>query len=211
MKIYFFGILAFACISACSPSKPSENHNYKEGISEHEEVTDPGEGFANNLEYTNEYFRFTLPIPEDWHVELSTSGLGNANKNEDDDANFYTLCTMKRYRDSEVFSFNPSILVLAENVSQNPEVTSGEDYLNITKTHLIKQKTPYLFTENIGSEILGGLIFETLTTQVASGFGIQQKYYCAVHDGYALIFIITYNEEIDKGTLLRCLYTLNFY
>lgn len=166
----------------------------------------PGDGTVNTFEYTSDYFKFTIPFPPSWQCMPTQAG-----NSSNDDANTTTLCTMLKFKSEDTYYFNPSMLILAENVSSSPDVHNGKLYLELAETQLLKSDKRYEFPQKITKTVLGNLEFYKLTARTLVNENVRQEYYAAVHDGYALIFILTADNEEDLNTLQNSLQRLNFF
>lgn len=200
-----FVIVFYSCESQSKNDNglmPAQDHSNIED----DENVQPGEGSVNNFVYSNDYFKFTIPYPKDWQCTPTQEGISAT-----EDANTTTLCTMLKYKPGDSYYFNPSMLILAENVSSNPEIITGKLYLEAAKLQLLKSDKKYTFRSGITPIILGNLEFYKLNAEIQVNSSVRQEYYAAVHEGYALIFILTADSEQDLNLLQNALKNINFY
>ncbi|MFN3404371.1 MAG: hypothetical protein ACK40G_09785 [Cytophagaceae bacterium] len=99
--------------------------------------------------YINDYFKFKLNVPDGWAVQnkeqmdyiLEKGKKVMRNKSEEikdiinaSEGNYNCLLSVFQYEQGYATEFNPSFVVMAENVSLAPGIKSGYDYL----FHVIK-------------------------------------------------------------------------
>ncbi len=183
-------------------------------------------GTLEGTKYTNDYFGLELDIPEDWHIAteeekaaLLQAGQDAIAENNEDLAKQIDLSKEKTL--SLVFSFkyplthqgvNPNVLCMAENLGLLGSVTvkSGKDYLAMTKTGMEQTGMPYTFAE-VTTEKLGNKDFDVMEATVDAGtIKLTQKYYAAIFDGYALVFINTFSNEDEALETKGLMDTITF-
>ena len=97
------------------------------------------QGYLENDVYVNEFFGFSLPIPENWSVQnrdqlemIKSAGeelMGDSKEvkyaQKESAKNTYYLLTIFKYELGTPVDFNPSIIIIGENVSHSPGIKSG--------------------------------------------------------------------------------------
>ncbi len=101
-------------------------------------------GSVENGVYQNEYFGFSMNLPADWVVQTQeqTENLANTGKDlvAGDDANMKAiikaseintanLISVFQYEVGSTVDYNPSIVIVAENIINSPGIKTGSDYL----------------------------------------------------------------------------------
>lgn len=80
----------------------------------------------------------------------------------------------------------------------------------MTKTGMEQTGMPYTFGE-VTTEKLGGKDFDTMEATMDAGeIKITQKYYAAIFDGYALIFINTFFNDEEAAEINAFMDTVKF-
>ena len=128
MRIFLFSLLIFTLVRCKEAEK---NFDY---------------GKIENGVYTNDYFDFNIPVPQNWDVrndeqvqqlQKKGSGLISGNNKEletkidEADVNTIVLLTVfKNKEDTTAVKFNPSVILLCENLQGSPDIKKGKDYLD---------------------------------------------------------------------------------
>jgi hypothetical protein len=183
-------------------------------------------GTLDGTKYTNEYFNFELNVPESWHIAteeekaaITKAGQDAIAENNEKLAEQLDLSKEKTLNLMFAFKypfthqgFNPNVLCMAENLGLLGSVTvkSGKDYLAMTKTGMEQTGMPYTFGE-VTTEKLGDKDFDTMEATIDAGeIKLTQKYYAAIFDGYALVFINTFSSEEEASETKGLLDTVSF-
>ena len=183
-------------------------------------------GTLDGTKYTNEYFNFELNVPESWHIatEEEKAAITKAGQDaiaENNEKLGEQIDLSKEKTLNLMFAFryplthqgvNPSVLCMAENLGLLGSVTvkSGKDYLAMTKTGMEQTGMPYTFGE-VTTEKLGDKDFDTMEATIDAGeIKLTQKYYAAIFDGYALVFINTFSSEEEASETKGLLDTVSF-
>ncbi len=175
--------------------------------------------------YKNNFFDFSITIDETWSVQsqeswedMVESGLQimDGDKKTMDkllDISKITtlnLLTAMQHPYGAPVDFNPSILIIAENISTTPGIATGKDY----QWHAQRALSVAMPSAELGplNEIdLNGVIFGVMDiTSETMGIEVKQQYWSIVRDGFALSFVITYNDEDQYLLLKAMLNTLAF-
>ena len=186
----------------------------------------PDLGTVENSVYRNEFFGMTLTIPDGWSVKSQEELNANAEKGiraiAGDDAVLgrklkselkqvlYPLGASKHPLGSPVL-INPSILISAENVSDQPDITSGSDCNARARKLLEMIDLPLVFSEDTTTEQFGGTSFDIMTLKMAvRDSEVKQKYYAAIIKGYELGIVITYESDEEEATFNEVLQSIAF-
>lgn len=176
--------------------------------------------------YSNNYFGFSITLPETWDLqggeslaELQKYGrkmIAGDNKNLDrvlkaSELSTVNLFTCFQFPLGTPTDYNSNILAIAEKVSHLPGIKSGDDYLEHAKKLLAQSKMTVTFPKPIYSETLGGKSFDVMSTHMQIGImSIHQKMYVTILNGYALAFAITYKDSTIQKELEDVLTSITF-
>lgn len=175
-------------------------------------------GSIEDSVYRNNYLGISLPIPKDWQVqgeavvkqmmESDKEALAGDDQNfkaslDAADQNSLVLLTIFRYPLGTQVTYNPSIVWVAEKVSLYPGIQTGRDYLLNVRKIMESGQIQFQFNKEIYSQMLGGVSFDLLETQVnIAKMTVYQKYYATIRKGYAISFVISYATD-DEARLLE--------
>jgi hypothetical protein len=209
MRIFVFSLLLFAWVRCKEAEK---NFDY---------------GKIENGVYTNDYFDFNIPVPQNWDVrndeqvqqlQKKGSGLISGNNKELEakidqaDVNTVVLLTVfKNKEDTTAVKFNPSFILLCENLQGSPDIKKGKDYLDHAKYLMQQSKMPYQFTPEYFTEKVGNKEFDRMDAVLDGQMGgIQQSYYSIIDKGYALSIIISFVDADQKIELKGIINKIKF-
>lgn len=187
-------------------------------------------GTVENNVYTNNYFDFTMNLPVNWDIlsqsqteQLQQNGMKSAagtNKElkkviKASSVSTASLLSIFKYinMDTTKIDFNPSIIVVAERINQTPALNSAEQYL-IQTSKLLKRST--LIIDSIDNQIYNHKISdkrfsELKLVQEGEHNKVHQDYYCVIIKDFAVSFIITYTNDIDKQELTGIINSIHFF
>jgi hypothetical protein len=183
-------------------------------------------GTFNKSVYTNNYFGLTVTIPADWSIQdqeaqrriMKLGGKMVAG----DDKNLKSLMKASELKTVNLFAafkypagtpvaFNPSIMALAEKVSQLPGIKRGKDYLFFARQILESGQMQVSFPKEIYTERLGGVDFDVMDLELSvRGITIKEKYYAAIIKGYALSFIVAFTNDEEESSDQKILNIVTF-
>jgi len=209
MRIFLFSLLIFTLVRCKEAEK---NFDY---------------GKIENGVYTNDYFDFNIPVPQNWDVrndeqvqqlQKKGSGLISGNNKEleakidEADVNTVVLLTVfKNKEDTTAVKFNPSFILLCENLQGSPDIKKGKDYLDHAKYLMQQSKMPYQFTPEYFTEKVGNKEFDRMDAVLDGQMGgIQQSYYSIIDKGYALSIIISFVDADQKIELKGIINKIKF-
>ncbi|HEX7712918.1 MAG TPA: hypothetical protein VF531_02755 [Bacillota bacterium] len=183
-------------------------------------------GSIENSVYRNDYLGMSLPIPGDWQVQgeavvkqMLESGkevLPDEDKKvqaalDAAEQSSLVLLTVFRYPLGTQVEYNPSMVWVAEKVELYPGIQVGKDYLLNVKRIMESGQVQFQFNKEIYPQVLGGVNFDTLETQVSiAQMTVYQRYYATVRKGYAISFVISYTTEDEAKMLENILTGLKF-
>jgi hypothetical protein len=176
-------------------------------------------GKVENGIYVNSFFDFEMAIPENWIIQTQeemdyiqdlgqemvagdNEKLKNAIKAaEETTAN---LLVVFQYKIDSLVDYNPSLMIVSENVKKALVIRNGETYLKQARKILEKSGFQYDYIDNtFEKQTIGKKVFYLMNASVnVSGYTINQVYYSTVINGYALSIIISYASEEQKQVLL---------
>ena len=183
-------------------------------------------GKVENGVYTNRYFNFELPVPKNWDIqnkqqmeELTKLGrevIGEKNKElasqlKASEVNSASLLTVfKNPVDSVTGEFNPSFSLAAENLARFPNLSTGQKYLEQTKTLMKKSGLTYSFGE-IRKEKLGNREFERMdVVMTVRGVDVHQSYYVTIDKQFALCVVLSAVDDEQKESLKEIVGRIKF-
>lgn len=181
-------------------------------------------GTFSNGTYTNSFFDLTISIPESWYVmddesriKLMQKGskvVAGDNKNlnavmEAADLQNVSFLISSEHEIGSPVESNPSIMILAENVAHAPGVKRGKDYHFHSKKLLQSSAMSVTFPKEVYEEKVNGTPFDVMEMSMNIG-GITsiQKQYVYVAKRYALIIILSYQNEKGRQKLESILKTM---
>lgn len=171
-------------------------------------------GYVKDGKYCNDYFKLSLSVKKDWAIQdedtkrlIADTGADVAGKSNEKlkkmieaskQRTFYMLCVSKcDMRESK--SFNPSLMIVAEDISQFKTIKTGYDYLLNSKEILKTTNLGYKIDEKLLDKNINGLKFSNMKTTISNGnINVIQDYYTIVKSGYAITMILTYTNSEEK-------------
>ena len=183
-------------------------------------------GKIENSIYKNSYFKFEIPVPATWALqtrEQMDSSLQRGHKIIEEsnreltpalkasEINSAILLSIFRYKpDSITDEPNYSMMIVAENVSRNPGIKSGSDYLESSRKLMKKANLPYE-TSNVHHQKLGNREFDVMTVTIKTqGLEIEQLHCLTVIKGFALGIIISYANSQQEQKLKNIIQGIRF-
>ena len=163
--------------------------------------------------YVNTFFGFSYEFPKGWVVhgeatnerikELGKEKVTSAGALSQESADIavknshYLLTVFRQPVGTLGIGFNPSVLVMAENVAYAPGITNGKDYLLSMRELMLKSGSQSLLKEPAEYRLGGSQFFRDDYGIELNGLHIKQTYFANIVKGYALVFIFT--GEDQKG------------
>lgn len=165
----------------------------------------PDDDSLENNVYTNNYFLFQLPVPDDWHIAdaQTIQSLRQSAENltgEKPETTDFLLLLVSEYPAGTLSDSNPSVLIAAGNLSQFARVNSGQEYLSQLSGALAKQAT-YTISE-VYEYPLDGIPFYRFDSEFDTPVGkIRQSYIAVASKEYILSFALTGKTEEEMSRL----------
>ncbi len=185
-------------------------------------------GRQSGHEYSNRYLGLSLLLPEGWHVQpeevnrqLMARGrqilAGEAEESAastERAANLQTvpLFSVFKHPPGAVVEFNPNMIGLADRTDQMPGLANGRQYLQHAR-RMIEEGgvTQMRVLDDSRSELIGGVDFYIMDLEIDSGgITMRQEQYVTLRGEYALILVITYDNEADREVMLAAARSLRF-
>lgn len=176
--------------------------------------------------YTNSFFNIEVTVPSAWfmmddesRIELMKQGskiVSGDNKNLKavmDAADFQTMNLLTAYESApgSAVSTNPSIMVIAEKIGHMPGIKRGSDYHFHTKQLMGQSALSVTFPSEIYEENLDGVSFDVMEIEIELPQGSNyQNQYCTVIKDYALLVIITFQDDEGLQQLKGLLQEIKF-
>ena len=202
--------------AGCGPSTPAENKSVTAG-----KVRTPETGHVENNTYTNEYFHFSLSVPDGWSVpELGrVNGIEKEWRNQTlnskslgmravaGDAPSPSIFMMSRSPIEPWVPDNQYFIIMAARL---PKVTSRR-YLEQASKIIIGSKTGFTQKGEIIDRVIGNLPYCELTLVLTTAERSMVQRQIAIADGtYILVFTLTAPSEIELGVMEAVLSSAKF-
>ncbi|GAO29652.1 hypothetical protein JCM15548_11864 [Geofilum rubicundum JCM 15548] len=175
-------------------------------------------GHAQNNKYLNSFFGLEVSLPEDWVVQSKEQFEDIAKLGKDiavgDDENLKAvveasevnsanLLAVFKYEMGAPVDYNPSFMLVAENLKNAPGVKNGGDYLFQTRKLLKLSQIQYdHIDEAFTREMINNQEFYHMNCTINyMGFIIHQKYYSTIQNGFCLSAIISFVDEEQRNDL----------
>jgi len=198
-------------ITSCNPNKKPKNFDY---------------GHTENNKYHNSFFELELILPDNWVVQtkeqmenLSEAGkeiaVGDNKKLEAiinaTEINTANLLAVFQYEVGAAVEYNPSFMLVAENLKNAPGVKTGRDYLVQARKLLKQSQVQYQIDDKFKKVTINNHNFYVMNCSINyMGLTIKQKYYSTLKNGFCLSAIISYNNEEQKKNLEKIIHSANF-
>ncbi len=206
-----FVILAAAVFSSCGQAKV-KNFDY---------------GHVENGKYINSYFNFEVTLPGDWVVQSKEATQKIADMGKDlvtgedkklkamvkaSEINTANLLAVFRYEVGAAVDYNPSFLLVAENLQNAPGVQTGGDYLFHTRKFLQQSQIQYdHIDDEFSKEVINGQEYYIMNLAMNyAGLTIYQTYYSTIKDRFCISAAISYTNQEEKDMLLKIVETMTF-
>ena len=184
-------------------------------------------GKVENGIYINDYFKFNIKLPTDWIIQSKEqteyiSNLGKEVIAGDDEnmkavlkaseINVANLLAAFQHELGSAVDYNPSIMIIAENIKSSPGLKNGSDYLFHARKLMQQGQLKYDYLSNeFMKESYSNTDFYIMDANVNYMENeIKQKYYSTVLKGFCLNIIISYITEDQKEILLNTINSIKF-
>ncbi len=176
-------------------------------FSAHAQTVLPDDGQVINGLYVNVFFSLGFTYPKDWvvHEEAINERIRKRAKEEAAKSgtlsqlkDAYLLFTASRHpRGTPGITLNPTVIVIAENITPTPRNYNGKDYLLEVRPLQAKLGARPLLTEPVEFRVAGLQFFRDDYSAEVKGVSMRKAFFATVKKGYALIF--TFTNEDQKG------------
>jgi hypothetical protein len=212
-KLNLIGFLIITIlITSCTPNGKPKNFDY---------------GHTENNKYFNSFFGLELSLPDNWIVQTKeqTENLSKMGKDlmaGDDknlkavinasEVNSANLLAVFQYEVGAAVDYNPSFMLVAENLKNTPGIKTGSDYLFQSRKLLKQSQVQYSYIDDeFKKEIINNQEFYTMNCSIDyMGFNIKQRYYSTIINGFCLSAIVTFTNDEHKTNLEKIISTMNF-
>jgi hypothetical protein len=179
-------------------------------------------GVVHDGVYTNSTFGFTYKYPKDWvvHGEATNQRIRDIGKEKIVETGrsrasvevalkgTYSLLTVFRHPlGTPGITFNPAILVMAENIAYAPGIKNGEDYLLNLRAVLAKAGPQVLLKEPMEYHFAGSQFFRDNYAVEANGVHLVQSHFATIRNGYALVFIFLGEDQTSLDEMAKSMET----
>lgn len=175
--------------------------------------------------YVNAFFELELTIPDNWVVQSQeqTENLMKMGGNmvAGDDKNLEalikaseittaTLLSVFQYEVGSPVDYNPGFILIAENISYAPGISTGSDYLTQAKKIMGQSQMQFDYIDDdFAKEIINGQEFYTMNcTMNYLGVNINQRYYSTIIDGFSLSAVISFTNKKQEKELTKMMNSL---
>ena len=218
MKNYIklFVLLTVLTFAACKNTPIAEEQGFEYGS-------------VKDGRYTNKYFDIQMKVPQGWDVQSQKENDALMDEGKDmvagdnvkmkaaikaaeiNTANLFTI--FKQKPGSNTTEFNPSIMLMAENLKNAPGVRSGDAYLTQSRKVLTSGSMKYdSIDETFEKRMINGWEFYTMNVAINyNGVPVKQTYLATVKDGFAIGLIYSYGDDAQKAELEKYISTFDYF
>ncbi|PKL25730.1 MAG: hypothetical protein CVV47_03550 [Spirochaetae bacterium HGW-Spirochaetae-3] len=181
--------------------------------------------FEGNV-FTNDFFSLSIAVPEGWVVQdaatmarlvkQGTDMLYSDNEEmkraiEVADVENMQFFGAYQYPLGSAVEFNPSVILMAENLKSAPGVVDGGDYLFHAKRMMEQSSVEFRIVEDTRPVTINGAELHALDIAITYlGNEIRQRYYTRVLNGFAVAVVITWTNDEALSELDASVSTLRF-
>lgn len=218
---YFALILFIAFLVACSEQKNPDKRLKDKNVPVEFDL-----GIAKDGVYKNDFFEMSFEYNENWYLQddkereaLLDEGIERATgenaekgrKLEAGKVNNVNLFVALEQAPGEVYDFNSSIIVLAENLAlANGKIKSGKEYLE-TAFENFANESSIASRSSIQPKTIGSKQFHRVTLNTDTGIiEVEQQCYAIIINDFALMFIFSYANEEQEAEMYKFLSSVKF-
>ena len=182
---------------------------------------------VNNV-YSNNYFNFNFDIDPNWTVlnseevnRITNAGLELASG---DDKNFERMLDASQINvapllysfkypleKSNVFDFNASIVMNAENIKGFPNITDVNQYLEKSVGLIEQSAMDVEIVDALGKRTINDKEYGYISMINRSvGLEITQEYFAVIENNFVVNIVISYTSDDDKAALHKMINSLRF-
>ena len=213
MKLYRLTIfLLLIIIASCNNQGKPKDFDY---------------GRVENNQYINSFFDVKMTVPAGWIIQTkeqmdNLSKVGKELVTGDNskmkaalkasEINTANLLSVFQYEVGSAVDYNPSLMLIAENIKHAPGIKTGKDYLFQTRKLLEQSQLKYdrLDTEST-KEVINGMEFYKMNAEINyMGLTIKQIYYTTILNGFSFNVILSFINDQQKSELAEALNSMKF-
>ncbi len=218
MKNYFKLIVLFTVISitGCNNKPITEEKGFEYGG-------------VKNGRYTNKFFDIQMKVPQGWDIQNKEESDAIMEEGKDmvagdnkqmkaalkaSEINTASLLTVFKYKPgTNTTEFNPSIMMVAENLKNARGVKSGDDYLAQSRKLMMAGQVKYdQIDETFAKRDINGWEFYAMNvTGTFNNIEVKQVYLATVKDGFAIGLIYSFADSAQKAELEKWINTIDYY
>ena len=208
-----------------APAQPQSDNKSSDSTPTHLVHVDSG-SVTDNL-YTSDFFGFTYLFPKGWSVQgevtkkyLMDVGKALVTRGDPTKAAVMDVAEKRTYQLLTIFehpvgtpvTFNPGLIVMAEDVSFAPGIQKGSDYLLNLKMGIEKRHPELKILREPTEQSFGGKSFFRMDVafEISTGATVLESYSCTILNGNALTFIFFGEKPERLQSLSETLNTLEF-
>ncbi|TSE08488.1 MULTISPECIES: hypothetical protein [Aquimarina] len=174
-------------------------------------------GKTENGSYKNEYFDMEISFDPNWIVqdkqqmnniiEMGSELTTGEDKNlkaivKASQVNTAYLLAVFKHEVGSAVEFNPSFMVVAENINNFPGIKNGSDYLFHAKKLLEQSQMSYYFEKEVYEKTIGKSTFYIMEAKLDHmNKTVIQHYISTVTKGFSLSFIVSFATDNGKNEL----------
>ena len=177
--------------------------------------------------YSNEFFGLKIALPSNWIVQSKeqTEQIANVGKEmvAGDDKNLKAAITASeinsanllavfKYEVGSAVNYNPSFMLVAENLQNFPGIKNGRDYLFQTVKLLKQSQLKYdVIDEDFKKVMINGQEFYLMNCELTyMGITMNQLYYCTIQNGFCISAVISFVDDEQKNELEKIINAMTF-
>ncbi len=178
----------------------------------------PDDGQVKDGVYVSLYFSFAFRYPKDWvaHDEAINERIRERVKEEAAKSgtlsqlkDAYLLFTVSRYpRGTPGIALNPTILVIAENITPVPRNYNGKNYLLSLRPLQMKGGAKPLLNEPVEFRVAGLQFFRDDYSAEVKGVSMRKAFFATVKKGYALAFSFAGEDQKSVDNMAQAMKTI---
>ncbi len=174
--------------------------------------------------YVNKYFNCSMVLPLDWEVitradieqmlsveQESLEAAHQAKTVMPSEIKYAQLLSAFQHKPDPSIIFNPSIIIMAENLHLSPSIMPIEDFLCQTMESLIAMDPSYDILSDATTLNINGTEFHHVHGEMEGmNAKINQLFYFTKVKDFSFSVILSYVSEDQREVLLQSLQTLRF-
>ncbi len=205
-------LLLIICTMSCSQGQKSKDFDY---------------GKIEDNVYSNAFFNFKIDIPTTWSIQnkeqinnLIEKGkkiVAGDNENlkkvlEASEINSAYLLTIFKHELGSPVDYNPSLMIIAENLKLSPGIKTGGDYLFHTRKILQQTTINYHTIDDDFKQVdLNNQEFYQMNAHATlGGIALTQRYYSTIKNGFSINVVISFANDEQRAELEEILKSLAF-